>query len=151
MGRDDDDCDEPGSPSKSKILLFVNSDDEDGASSSNNDECGLYRVKSCPDIVDQLAISIDQKSETGRESMASEVHMIELELNEKHETRVRLRPAKPNQPPVQQRYSCGALDQQQPTTRSSEPSGASPHQLSSSCSGSNQSLSNCSFSFIEVS
>lgn len=119
-------------------------------SSSQCDEGCLYRVKSCPDIVDQLTTTTKAECDPSPQSS----QLVAAQLKEKR-VRLRARDSARDQRPLadQQRYSCGALEQA--VVRLSSDDGddeiTSVQQLSSPY-GSNQSLSNCnSFSVIKVS
>ena len=102
-------------------------------------EDGLYRVKSCPDIVDQL---------NEDDGLPKSIHL-ELELSSKgrHQVQLRVRSAQSRRDSQTQRYSCGALPLE-PTT---PPNSASPNSGCGSRHDSNHSLNCNSFSVIEVS
>jgi len=90
-------------------------------------EEGLYRVKSCPGIVDQIKDDNKQLRQQGS------VH-VELQLNG-----IRLRVGRNRSCHIQQRYSCGTLDHK------------STELITDSSHSSNPSLNRNSFSFIQVS
>lgn len=117
---------------------------------------GLYRVKSCPDIVDQM--NNDQDG-----LLPKNIHL-ELELNKTNgesssqQTLVLLRVASRSRRDSQtQRYSCGALDGKVLVTSNNnkiKDSSSNPSPSPSGCGSrhnSNTSLNCNSFSVIEVS
>jgi hypothetical protein len=117
---------------------------------------GLYRVKSCPDIVDQMNNDLDGL-------LPKNIHL-ELELNKTNgesssqQTLVLLRVASRSRRDSQtQRYSCGALDGKVLVTSNNnkiKDSSSNPSPSPSGCGSrhnSNTSLNCNSFSVIEVS
>ena len=116
----------------------------------------LYRVKSCPGIVDQVESSQNSQPQPNDmdDQLLRSIHL-ELQLSEsREETRVQLRvrsQSRVSQTQLQQhRYSCGALEdhQRQMATSSTEQSA-----LCSPCGSrhnSNPSLNCNGYSFIQV-
>ena len=116
----------------------------------------LYRVKSCPGIVDQVESSQNSQPQPNDmdDQLLRSIHL-ELQLSEsREETRVQLRvrsQSRVSQTQLQQhRYSCGALEdhQRQMATGSTEQSA-----LCSPCGSrhnSNPSLNCNGYSFIQV-
>ena len=132
--------------------------------SSSDDGLMLYRVKSCPDIVDQLQVEneiIGQVNPTSQQQqqqqqLPSSIHL-ELQLSGHcDETRVRLRvhsqsrQSRLTQQTQQQRYSCGALDHKSTSTVELVQNSNRPSPCSSA-HNSNPSLNANGFSIIQVS
>jgi len=90
-------------------------------------EEGLYRVKSCPGIVDQM-------KDDGKHLLQQGSVHVELQLSG-----IQLRVGRNRACHTQQRYSCGTLDHK------------SPELVTDSSHGSNPRLNRNSFSFIQVS
>lgn len=100
-------------------------------------EDGLFRVKSCPDIVDQ-----------SNDDLPSSIEFeFEFKTKIRHQVQLRVRSAQSRRDSQTQRYSCGALDGKVLLDPTTPPNSVSPG--CGSRQSSNPSL-NC-FSVIEVS